>query len=284
MEASPPLLVWSGTARSGRVRIQAPEGHDLTFTTLSGLAAHLRQRQDPWGGMVRCAAGLGIALHAIQPDGPGDLLGALEEAASLLQGLPVHGVLARMKACAMAHSDFLTPREGAARLVLEAKRIQREHSEGVARVIVSASQLIPTSGSVLLAWPGGPACDLGEGLLTGALIAARPTGGAGGGILVAGPEALAREAVDHLAAHGLDAVSIPAAQAVEAASCAHLACVLLRCVGDRAEPAAAGLAALAAGRGVPVIGLGAAGADESASAALAALPTLRSRIDPGQAR
>jgi hypothetical protein len=275
MAASPSLLAWSGTARLGRVRIQAPEGHDLTFTTLSGLAAHLLQRQDPWGGMVCCAAGLGIALHGIQRLGgmAADLDTVLDEADALLHGLPVHGVLARMAACIEKHRDILTPREGAARLVLEAKRVQREHTEAVALATVSARSLVPATGDVLLAWPGGPACDLGEGLLTGLLVATRRRGGPGTDIRVAGPEALAGDAVSYLTANGLGATVVSATAAHDIARNAPLSCVLTRCIGNLAEPVAAELAALAAARGVPVVGLGVPGAAEPDGTSLAPLPS-----------
>lgn len=269
-------LLWVGTASAGRIQVGS-----ATFATLAELADHLRARQDPWGGLVRCAAALGIALHAMQSASAGsrDTNAALSEADALLHDLPVRGVVARMRRCAALHVDILTGRELAARLVLEARRFQREQTDAVARAIAEAAALIPGSGPLLLTSPGGPGCDLGEGLLTGTVLAARQPGRPATDLLVVGPTILADDAVAYLADHDLAAQVIPDAIALTTARSKPLAAVLVRCLGENgfADPAAAALADNAAKRGILVIGISLLREDEDPPAGLLPLPS-RARL------
>ena len=282
MTPSSAQLAWSGSARVGRVTLLAPAGNHLTFTELAPLAEHLRDRADPWGGFVQVASALGSAMHAVArvQHECGDAAGALDEAGFLLHGLPVHGIIARMRGCLERHRDVLTGRECAARLVLEAKRIQREQTEAVAMTVNALRSIVPGSGTILLAWPGGPACDLGDGLLTGPLMAGRPRGGDANEILIAGPEPLAAQACASLNEHGIAAMIAGPEVATPSGRFGPLAAVLVRCVGDTglAEPAAVELANDAARRGVQVIGIGVRTEPFLHTAGLAPLPTQRTRI------
>lgn len=270
MSSAPAILAWTGSAHAGRVVLRSPLGVDESCPTLAELTERLRRRDDPWGGVVHCAAALGCALHGMQRALAGaDLYCALDEASALLQPLPVAPLVARLRACVDKHRDILKWPECAARLVLEARRIQREQAEAVAAAIAEARLAIPANGGLLLAWPGGPGCDLGDGLLCGTVTAARRTGE----VQVAGPTALAGETIAILAAHGLDAKPPTAAARAPAV-------VLLRCLGDGtlAEGSAVELAAEAARRGASVLAIGVRGdlpAGRDGLAPLTALPRLR---------
>jgi hypothetical protein len=272
MGTSATLVDWSGTALEGHVVVSTPDGQSLTFTELGELAAHLRGRGDPWGGLVRCAAALGLVRHGLSAmqQGRGDLGSALREGGNLLSGLPVTGVVERLGRCVAAHRDLLGWRECIARLVLEAKRLRREQVEAVTVAVEAARPVIPASGPLLLAWPSGSACDLGEGLLTGAVLATRRSGE----VLVAGPAALTTAAVAQLSARGL------AAQAIDALPDRPLAGVLLRCVGERgmAEASAVELARAAGRRGARLVAIGVDCGGEPGNDGLAALPVGCTRI------
>lgn len=279
MADAQPILAWTGTAQTGRVQVRTLDGQLLSCAGLDELAVHLRQREDPWGGLVRCAAALGIALHAMRrAEVGGDGFRAVDEAAELLRELPVEGVVTRLRACAEKHRDLLTGREAAARLVLEARRVQREQAESAAAAAAEAGRALPSSGALLLAWPGGPACDLADGLLTGAVLTARRPGGQARDVQVAGPAGLIADAVARLATAGI------AAMARDPADPRPPAAVLLRCSGDGrlAEGAAVALAAEAARRGAAVLAVGVrcgpALASGAGLTAVAGLPRLQVRL------
>lgn len=242
-----PILAWVGSAADGRVDLCAPDGSPQSFPALAPLADHLRVRGDPAGGCTACAAALGVALHALRLGDPGT---ALDEAEALLAGLPVAPLLARLRACIAAHADLLAGATLAARLVLEARRMQRLHEEAVARAVDAARGAVPQRGRLLLAWPGGAACDLGPGLLVGAVVASGRRHAQADDLLISGPPALAASAVAELAAHGLPSRAVDAA----AAQAAMPGGVLLR--AGSVDPAALVLAATAARRRVPVLAIG----------------------------
>lgn len=270
---SPPPLAWSGTAIDGRVVVLTPAGASLACASLAELAEHLRQRQDPWGGFTACAAALGTALHCTRHPELG-VDAVVDEAGRLLKGLPVEPVLARLRACAHHHTDILGAREIGARLVLEARRMQREQAEAVARTAEQVRAVVRPLRTLLLAWPGGAACDLGPGLLTGAVISSERERPRAEELLVCGPAELAAAAVADFAAHGLAALAIDQAAASKRIAGAPLAAVLVRCVGGSglAEAPAAALAAEAARRRIPVLALGVQREVPAQAPTLAALP------------
>lgn len=281
-----PLLTWSGTASGGSVRLRDTNGEPLSFYQLAPLADHLRSRGDRWGGFVRCAAAHGVAQHGMQHvlRGGGSLFAALDEAAQLLADLPVNQALRRLRACVEAHRDLLGWRELATRMVLEACRIQSEQEQAVTATTMLAAAALPRSGRLLLAWPGGPACDLSDGLLVGSLLQAQRSIQRTDEVLVAGPSALAAEAVAHLEAHGVPAKVAPPEVANAVAARGPLAGVLVRAHGAAAfaEPQAVALASAAASRRVRVFAVGAAVEEDPSFAGLARLPgaTLRPLCAP----
>lgn len=268
---TPPPLAWSGSATDGRVVVLAPDGAVLTCASLEVLAGHLRERGDPWGGFTACAAALGTALHATQhPELDPDAV--ITAAAQLLHDLPVADVLARLRHCAHRHAEILGRRELGARLVLEARRLQREQADAVGRANELARPALRAPRSLLLAWPGGAACDLGVGLLTGTIIAAARGYQRADDLLVCGPPGLAAAAVADLASHGLAALAIDDGDARKRIAGAPLGAVLVRCLGRSAEVPAAALAGLAASRRIPVIAIGIARDLPPEPPTLAAIP------------
>ncbi len=267
-----PLLAWTGPATDGRIQVRLPDGASAVFAGLPDLAAHLRQRGDPWGGFTACAAALGLALHACRRL---DLAldAVLDDAARLLQPLPVEGVVARLRACARKHADILGRAEIGARLVLEARRIQREQIEAVAHAIESARSAVAAFSRVLVAGVGSAACDLGPGLLTGTVLAAGRRFQRAEDVAVAGPAALAAAAVADLAQAGVPAVAVGDERARAIAAAGPLGLLLRGCgAAGFAEPAAIELAALARRRNQPVVVIGVLRDPLPATTGLAALP------------
>lgn len=268
-----PLLAWTGPATDGRIQVRLPDGTNSAFTALPELAAHLRQRGDPWGGFTACAAALGIALHACRRLDL-TLEAALDDAARLLCPLPVTGVVARLRACGRKHADILGRTEIGARLVLEARRIQREQVEAVARAIESARDAVAAFSRVLVAGAGGSACDLGSGLLTGVVIAAGRQYQRAEDVAITGPPAIAAAAVADLAATGVPAIAVNDDRARAIAGSGSLGLLLRGCGATGfAETGAAELATLARRHNQPVIVLGVLCDPPTVTTDLAPLPS-----------
>lgn len=248
-------IAWEGGVADGRVVLHDAAGGSVRCDDLAAVAAVLQRHPDPWGGFAQGASAIGIALHLSRGSGPWQP--RLAEAGVHLSGLPISAVLTRLRACADRHSELLAPPEMAARMLLEARRMIRTWGEAVDKAAEAAAQAVPRSGTILLAWPGGPACDLGGGLLAGA-VARSQRPGRPDRVLVAGPEVLAAEAVGVLVAAGVQAEAVDAAAARAAVAGSPLSAVLLRCVGDGAvtERSAGELATAALARRLPVIAVG----------------------------
>lgn len=249
-------LAWIGSAAEGRLELFSPAGAILTFHDLPTLAEHLSQRNDPCGNFVAAASALGIALHCMQHANL-DTPQAIEAAGKILEKLVIPDVLARMQACAQHHAWISNGAERAARLVLEARRFQRQSIEVHVPLFEKAKPVLSRARNVLLAWPGGSACDLGEGLMTGAIRANFKTTWKASDILISGPMELASSAQADLAKQGIASTVLDAAAAEKLTTSGSLGAVLLRTCGQNfAEASAATLANIAAKRRIPVLALG----------------------------
>lgn len=249
-------LAWMGSAAEGRLELLSPGGETLVFHDLPSLAKHLTQRGDPCGGFVACASALGIALYCMQHANV-DTPQAIDTAGKILENLVIPDVLARMQACAQHHAWISNGAERAARLVLEARRFQRQSIEVQAPLFEKARSVLSRARNVLLAWPGGSACDLGEGLLTGTIRANLKNTWKASDIVITGPTELALSAQTDLAKQGIASTVLDAIAAEKLAASGSLGAVLLRTCGQNlAENLSVSLATLATKRRVPVLALG----------------------------
>lgn len=120
-------FVLVGAVGKCRIRLRALPDTERFIETLADLVAYLREHPKVNGASVVNLAALGAALHCTQRHERG-IFSALDEVATALLGFPAMPVIRRMEQCAERHAALLTPKEIAARLVLEAGRIVKENS------------------------------------------------------------------------------------------------------------------------------------------------------------
>ena len=137
---------------------------------------------------ISIAAAYGIVLH-LNPIATRSHLGkgsdALEQAFAhacerLVSSRPtavnLHWAVERMRECFQRHTGHLTALEMCARLLLEAKRIQREDQELCRRIATHGAALLPVTGGVYTHCNTGALATGGVGTALGCLVEARRSG------------------------------------------------------------------------------------------------------------
>lgn len=139
-------------------------------------------------GTVALIAAHAVALHAFRsaekpPQGrpAADLEPAIAHACERLRdlaitNLPAVRALGRMRDCFDRHVGALTAIEVAARLLMEAKRIQRELSELTDRIASLGAAELPTQGTIAIIGATGALAKGGSGTALAAVLKARADG------------------------------------------------------------------------------------------------------------
>lgn len=151
-------------------------------------------------GAVALVAAHAVALHAFRsaekpPQGrpAADLEPAIAHAVDRLRdvtivNLPASKALGRMRDCYDRHVGALTAIEVAARLLMEAKRIQRELSELTERIAVLGAAELPQQGSIVTIGATGTLAKGGNGTALAAVLRACADGKALDLLVVAGSD------------------------------------------------------------------------------------------------
>jgi methylthioribose-1-phosphate isomerase len=195
-EIAGPMLVgvqWEGGLDDGTLvlvdQVRLPlDVTTLRITSLEPLRSAICALSVRGAPAISIAAAYGIVLHLIsqaRAQGPGTpseaLEGSLAHAAErLLSSRPtavnLRWAIERMRECYHRHSGHLTALEMCARLLLEAKRIQREDQELCRRIAEHGAALLPEAGGVYTHCNTGALATGGIGTALGCLVEAHQRG------------------------------------------------------------------------------------------------------------
>jgi len=137
---------------------------------------------------ISIAAAYGVVLHLVPivlcehlGNGSEALENAFEHACERLvssrpTAVNLRWAIERMRECFRRHTGHLTALEMCARLLLEAKRIQREDQELCRRIAAHGAELLPASGGVYTHCNTGALATGGVGTALGCLVEARRVG------------------------------------------------------------------------------------------------------------
>jgi methylthioribose-1-phosphate isomerase len=182
-------IIWAGGVGNGRLaasdRRRMPKWvRSKRLETLAEVIAAFQDGVVAGVGAVAQTAAFAVALHAfrqaeIPPQGrPSESLEAsIAEAVATLQAatsdkVPAQRAIGRMRECFDRHVGKLTAVEIAARLLMEAKRIQREMVELSERIAVLGAKELPESGTIITIGASGALAHGGSGTALAAIVRA----------------------------------------------------------------------------------------------------------------